>query len=49
MNNGAGGLVARQVGMRCAYQILLEMIYGNRAVQRYEYINKTCVQNNFLV
>jgi len=29
-----GENVARQAGMRSAYQILLEMIYGRRVVQR---------------
>jgi hypothetical protein len=32
-DNEVGGTVARQAEMRCAYQMLLEVIYGRRAEQ----------------
>jgi hypothetical protein len=32
-DNEVGGTVARQAEIRCAKQILLEVIYGRRAVQ----------------
>jgi hypothetical protein len=44
-----GGTVARQSGMRCAYQMLLEMMCRRKAVQRYEYINKMYVKHECLV
>jgi hypothetical protein len=45
-DNEVGGLVARQAGMGCAYQILLEMIQGSSAVQKYEYINPLTLELN---